>query len=104
MSHNRGMLKLQSLRTNRRESILRLAQRHGARNLRVFGSVARGEAVESSDLDLLVEWEPGRSLMDHSAFVQDLQALLSIRVHIGTEKSLYWALWTGKPAAECATS
>jgi predicted nucleotidyltransferase len=55
------MLTLDTLRTERREEILRLAERHGARNVRVFGSVARGEAMEGSDLDLLVEWEPGRS-------------------------------------------
>ena len=65
-------------------------QRRGARNLRVFGSVARGEANEDSDLDLLVEWEPGRSLLDHAGLVQDLQELLGMKVHVGTEKSLHW--------------
>ena len=62
----------------------------GARNLRVFGSVARGETNESSDLDLLAEWEPDRSLLDHAGFVQDLEELLGIKVHVGTEKSLNW--------------
>src|SRR2546423_13991148 len=61
-----------------------------APNLRVFGSVARGESNEGSDLDLLVAWEPGRSLLDHSGLVQDLQELLGIKVHVGTEKSLHW--------------
>lgn len=70
--------------------MLKLATEHGARNLRVFGSVARGEANENSDLDLLVDWEPGRSLLDHSGLVQDLQELLGIKVHVGTEKSLHW--------------
>ena len=78
------------LRSERRDEILRLAARRGARNLRVFGSVARGEATESSDLDLLVAWDPGRSLLDHSGLVQDLQELLGMRVHVGTEKSLHW--------------
>jgi predicted nucleotidyltransferase len=67
------MVTLDTLRAERREAILRLAARHGAHNLRVFGSVARGEANESSDLDLLVAWEPGRSLLDHAGLVQDLQ-------------------------------
>jgi len=57
---------------------------------RLFGSVARGEANENSDLDLLVAWEPGRSLMDHAGLVQDLQEMLGMKVHVGTEKSLHW--------------
>jgi uncharacterized protein with HEPN domain len=52
--------------------------------------VARNEADENSDLDLLVSWEPGRSLMDHSGLVQDLQDLLGMKVHVGTEKPLHW--------------
>ena len=84
------MVTLESLRSNRREQILRLARSRGARNLRVFGSVARGEAREGSDLDLLVEWEADRSLLDHAALVQDLQDLLGVKIHIGTEKSLHW--------------
>ena len=84
------MVTLDTLRAERREEILRLAARRGAHNLRVFGSVARGEANESSDLDLLVAWEPGRSLLDHAGLVQDLQQLLGIKVHVGTEKSLHW--------------
>jgi hypothetical protein len=84
------MLTLDTLRLERREEILRLAERHGAHNLRVFGSVARGEAKENSDLDLLIACEPGRSLMDHAGLVQDLQELLGMKVHVGTEKSLHW--------------
>jgi uncharacterized protein len=84
------MISLDTLRTERREAILRLAKKRGAHNLRVFGSVARGEATENSDLDLLVAWEPGRSLMDHAALVQDLQELPGMKVHVGTEKSLHW--------------
>jgi hypothetical protein len=84
------MVTLQMLRAKQREEILRVAQRRGARNLRVFGSVARGEAGASSDLDLLVDWEPGRSLLDHAGLVQDLQELLGMKVHVGTEKSLHW--------------
>jgi uncharacterized protein len=84
------MLTLATLRAQQRENIFRLAERHGALSLRVFGSVARGEAHEGSDLDLLVTWEPGRSLMDHVGLVQDLEDLLGVKVHIGTEKSLHW--------------
>ena len=74
----------------KRQEILRIAQGHGASNIRVFGSVARGEAREGSDLDLLVAWEPGRSLLDHAGLVEDLQELLGVKVHVGTEKSLHW--------------
>ena len=84
------MFTLERLRSERRDEILRLARRRGALNVRVFGSVARGEANQNSDLDLLVEWEPGRSLLDHAGLVQDLQELLGAKVHIGTEKSLHW--------------
>lgn len=90
LSQNGDMVTLDTLRVERREEILRLAERRGAHNLRVFGSVARGEADENSDLDLLVAWEPGRSLMDHAGLVQDLQELLGMKVHVGTEKSLHW--------------
>ncbi len=58
-----------------RESILRLANLHGARNVRVFGSVARGDATEASDVDLLVEMEEGKSLLDLVGLWQDLQDL-----------------------------
>ena len=90
MPQNRNMLTLDRLRAERRDEILRLAKHYGAENVRVFGSVARGEASENSDLDLLVVWEPGRSLFDHAGLVQDLQGLLGVKVHVGTEKSLHW--------------
>lgn len=84
------MLTLEALRSDRKHDILRIAQRHGAYDIRVFGSVARGQANRNSDLDLLVSWEPGRSLLDHAELVQDLQELLGVKVHIGTERSLHW--------------
>ena len=80
---------LETLRRGERDQILEIASRNGARNLRVFGSVARGEATGASDLDLLVDWEPGRGLLDHVALVQDLEDLLGVKVHVGTEKSLH---------------
>ena len=84
------MVTLEILRRERRAEILKLAEQRGARNLRVFGSVARGEAKDTSDLDLLVEWEPGRSLLDHVALKQDLEDLLGVSVDIGSERGLHW--------------
>ncbi|GLI45414.1 nucleotidyltransferase family protein [Methanoculleus bourgensis] len=72
----------------KRSRILAIAGRHGATNLRIFGSVARGEAGSESDLDLLVEMEPGRSLLDHIALIQDLEEDLGCRVDVVTEKAL----------------
>ena len=73
---------------SRREEIFRIAARHGARNLRVFGSVARGEAGPDSDLDLLVDVEPGRSLLDLGGLLMELQDLLGCRVDVVTERGL----------------
>ncbi|MFH0809964.1 MAG: nucleotidyltransferase family protein [Pseudomonadota bacterium] len=70
---------------NKREAILRIAESHGARNVRVFGSAVRGEATEASDLDLLVEMEPGRSLLDLVGLNQDLEDLLGHRVDVITD-------------------
>ena len=66
----------------RRVELLELAARRGARNLRVFGSVARGEAGPDSDLDLIVEMEPGRGVMDLLALVSELEDALGTRVHL----------------------
>lgn len=65
-----------------------IAARYGARRLRVFGSVARGEADAQSDLDLLIELEPGRSLFDLGGLVYDLGHLLGCRVDVVTEGAL----------------
>jgi hypothetical protein len=75
---------------DRREEILAIAARHGARTVRVFGSVVRGEETPASDLDLLVEFEPGRSLLDHIALAQDLKDLLGREVDVVTEGGLHW--------------
>lgn len=69
-------MKIEELLKSKRQEILAIAAKHGAHNLRVFGSVARGEARPESDLDILVEMEPGRSLMDHVALMQDLEDIL----------------------------
>jgi hypothetical protein len=74
---------------SRRGEILRIAARHGARNVRVFGSVVRGEAGPDSDVDLLVELEPRRSLLDHVALIQNLEDILSLKVNVVNEKALH---------------
>jgi uncharacterized protein len=73
----------------RRDQIIALAGRHGASNVRVFGSVARGDAVAGSDLDLLVDFEPGRSLMDHGELIMDLEAVLGCRVDVVGARGLH---------------
>jgi predicted nucleotidyltransferase len=72
----------------KREEILRIAARHGARNVRIFGSVARGQAGKESDLDVLVDMEPGRSLLDLGALLMELQELVGSRVDVVTEQGL----------------
>lgn len=79
---------IDELLKNKREEILRLATRHGARHVRVFGSVARGEADEQSDVDFLVEMEPGRNLLDMGGLLMDLRELLGRRVDVITERGL----------------
>jgi uncharacterized protein len=72
----------------KREDILRIASKRGASNVRVFGSVARGEADSKSDIDLLVDLEPGRSLFDLGGLLMDLQDLLGHKVDVVTERGL----------------
>ena len=75
------MLTRESL-ARRRAEILEIARRHGAHDLRVFGSVARGDAGEGSDLDLVVRFEPVRSLLDHAGLIGDLEDLLGVKVDV----------------------
>jgi predicted nucleotidyltransferase len=75
----------------KRAEILKLADKYGAVNVRVFGSVVRGTAVEGSDLDLLVRMLPGRSLIDRIALMQDLEDMLHIKVDVVNEKVLHKA-------------
>jgi uncharacterized protein len=72
-----------------REQILQIATKHGASNIRVFGSVARGEATADSDVDFLVEIEPKRSLFDYIALMQDLTELIGRKVDIAEVESLH---------------
>ncbi len=79
---------LNDLLKSRREEILRIAAKHGAQNVRVFGSVARGEADLKSDIDLLVEFKRGTTLLGHAALVQELEDLLGVRVDVVSERGL----------------
>ncbi len=71
-----------------RAEILDLARRHGAGNVRIFGSLARGEGTEGSDLDLLVTLAEGRSLLDLVGLKQDLEDLVHRSVDVVTERAL----------------
>jgi len=75
---------------DKRDEVLRIAAKHGATRLRVFGSVARGEADADSDIDFLVDLEAGRSLFDLGGLLMDLQELLGRKVDVTTEKGLHW--------------
>ncbi|MHC1730209.1 MAG: nucleotidyltransferase family protein [Syntrophobacteraceae bacterium] len=83
---------LNNLLEQKRNDIMRIAAKHGARNVRIFGSVARSEDVEDSDIDLLVDFEDNRSLFDQGGLCLDLQELLGCKVHVVTEGSLYWLI------------
>ncbi len=83
----RGEVDLRLL-VSKRQAILSAAQRRGAVNVRVFGSVARGEATGSSDIDFLVDLEPGRSLLDLGGLLMDLEEVLGAPVDVVTEKGL----------------
>ena len=79
---------IEELVRTQRENILRTAARYGAYNVRIFGSVARKEADEQSDLDLLVDMEAGRSLFDLGGLLTELEELLGCPVDVVTEKGL----------------
>ena len=71
-----------------RDAILALARQYGAHDVRIFGSVARGDATATSDLDLLVRFDPGRSLFDHGGLLMDLQDLLGLKVDVIDEEGM----------------
>ena len=71
-----------------KSEILKLASKHGAKRVRIFGSVARGESDDKSDVDFLVDMESGRSLMDMGGLLMDLKDLLGCNVDVVTEKGL----------------
>ena len=72
----------------KREDILRIAASHKVYNLRIFGSVARGENNDASDIDFLVDLGPGCGLLEHAALIRELEAMLGRKVDIVSEKGL----------------
>jgi len=72
----------------KRDDILRVCAKYGARNVRIFGSLARGEADDQSDIDLVVEFEPDRSLLDHAGLWLELQELLGCKVDVVSERGI----------------
>ena len=79
---------LEELRHTSRDEIIRLAADCGAGNVRVFGSLARGQADSRSDIDLLVDLEPGRSLLDLAKLQRKLEQLLTVRVDVVSARGL----------------
>ena len=71
-----------------REVLLGIASRHGARNVRLFGSAARGTAGRDSDIDLLVDLEPGRTLLDLGGLLMEIQGVVGARVDVALERML----------------
>jgi len=78
----------QTLLQTKRNDILRIAAQNGAYNVRIFGSVARGEARPDSDIDFLVNLEENRSLLDLARLLRELQTLLDCKVDVMTEAGL----------------
>src|SRR5262245_3388374 len=87
---NKDMASLDTLRGEKRAAILKAAERHGVCNIRVFGSVARGDNRDDSDIDLLVDLERGRTLFDLTGFLSDVQDLLASKVDVVTTKGLHY--------------
>jgi predicted nucleotidyltransferase len=73
----------------KRDEILRIAAEHGARDVRVFGSVVRGEASEGSDVDVLVHLDDHASLLDHIALMRELEGLLGCPVDVVSDEALH---------------
>lgn len=80
---------LKDVLRGKRSEIFAIAAKYGASNIRVFGSVARGEEHLDSDVDFLMEIEPGRSLLDQIALMQDLERLLGCKVDVAEPETLH---------------
>ncbi len=81
---------LDELQNIHRNEILKIAERYGVHHVRIFGSTVRDEAEPGSDVDVLVDLEPGRSLFDLGGFQIEMQELLDCRVDVVTEAGLHW--------------
>jgi hypothetical protein len=84
----REHMDLKGVITQKKDEVLKLAARYGARNIRVFGSIVRGEADGKSDIDFLVEMEEGRSLLDLGGLQMELETLLGFPVDVVTVRGL----------------
>ena len=73
-----------------REEIIAIAMTHGAYNIRIFGSFVRGEQKKDSDLDLLADIDPDKSLIDQAALIRELEELLHIKVDLVEPDCLHW--------------
>jgi predicted nucleotidyltransferase len=83
------MKTLQEFRNNYKSQIIDLAKKYGAYNVRIFGSLARGEMQSNSDIDFLVEFEEQCSLFDQGGLLMDLQDLLNCKVDIVDEQAMH---------------
>ena len=81
------MITRESLK-QQREAILEITSRYGAHDVRIFGSVARGDTTEDSDVDFIVKFEPGRSLFDQGGLIMDLRNLLGVKVDVISEDGI----------------
>ena len=79
---------LEELRSHHRHLIIALAEKRGAHNVRVFGSIARGDQRPDSDIDFLVDFEPGRSLLDLTGLWLDLEGALGCKVDVVSSRGL----------------
>lgn len=84
------MADIRSQLIKKRDEILSIAAKHGAYNVKLFGSIVRGESTDMSDIDFLVDFEEGRSLFDLIAFKQDLEDMLGRKVDVVTNEALHW--------------
>ncbi|WP_217994030.1 nucleotidyltransferase family protein [Lentibacillus sp. CBA3610] len=87
-----GCVVLYDVLQEKRDVILKIADEQGIQNVQIFGSVARLEDGSASDLDLLVEFEKGRSLFDLIRFKQEVEDLLDVKVDVVTENSIHWSM------------
>jgi hypothetical protein len=83
-------MNMDMLLKEKRGEILRIAQEHGAHNVRVFGSVVHGDAGANSDIDFLVEFDKARNLLDQVGLIQDLEEYLGQKVDVVTPNALHW--------------
>ena len=81
-------MEIKELLKSKRAEIIRITEKYGARNVRLFGSVARGEYDQASDIDLLVEFGPGVTLLKHAAMIRELELLLGVKTDVVSDRAL----------------